>query len=393
MINRNLRVVLPVLALLLLATTSPIYAGWDEGVAAFKAGDFNTAAKEFKTVTDQQPTYAGGHQMLGQALLKLNRDQEALTHLRKAYDLNPNDLRSQLLLGQAYTGARRYADAAALLGKIDPSALPTTQRGALHQMLAVALEKSGQTDRAYAELGKAARLSPNDANLQFQYGTAALKSGNTAAALTALDKAMRLDPRDPKKKEAYVKAALTKARTSGGSAKQTAYRTAVTAGKALVAASPTFDNLMLLGGAQLGAKQYDDAIKTYTQASTKKSSDWLPNYYIGQAYTVKTQYRSAESALKQALDTASSPKDKTTVWKQLGFVYEKQKNYGQAVSAYQRAGDTAAAKRVDDNRKTAEFNAGVEAQNAEIEALKAEEEALKEALKNLPGGGTSGGGR
>lgn len=385
--GRNMRVVLPVLALSLLATAVPSHAGWDEGVAAFKAGDYKTAAKEFQTVVEQQPKYAGGHQMLGQVLLKLNRDQEALTHLRKAYDLNPNDERSQLLLGKAYTESRRYADAAALLGKIDPAALPTPQRGALHQMLAVALERSGQSDRAYSELGKAARLSPNDANLQLQYGLSALKAGNTQVALAALEKATRLDPRDPKKQEAYVTAALTKARTTTGTAKQSAYRTAATAGKALVASNSTYDNLMLLGGAQLGAKQYDDAIKTYTRASTKNSSDWLPNYYIGQAYTVKAQYRSAESALKQALNTVNSPKDESTVWKQLGFVYEKQKNYNQAVSAYQRAGDRVAANRVDDNRKTAEFNKKVEEEAAEFARFKEEEEKLREALKELPGGG------
>lgn len=387
MTNRNLRVVLPTLAFLLLASPSPSQAGWAEGVAAFKAKDYTTAVREFQTVTDQQPTYAGGHQMLGQALMKLNRDQEALSHLRKAYDLNPNDLRSQLLLGQAYTAARRYADASALLGKIDAAAVPASQRGALHQMLAVALEKSGQTDRAYSELGKAAKLSPNDSNLQYQYGIAALKARETTTALAALDRALRLDPTDPKKKEAYVKAALTKARTSPGSSKQSAYQSAAIAGKALVAANPTFSNLMLLGGAHLGAKQYDDAIKVYTQASTKNTSDWLPNYYIGQAYTVKAQYRSAESALKQALNTAGSTKDKTTVWKQLGFVYEKQKKFDEAVSAYQRAGDKSAVKRVQDNQQTAQFNRDVEAQNAEIEALQAEEEALRKALRDLPGGG------
>lgn len=387
MTNRNLRVVLPTLAFLLLASPSPSQAGWAEGVAAFKAKDYTTAVREFQTVTDQQPTYAGGHQMLGQALMKLNRDQEALSHLRKAYDLNPNDLRSQLLLGQAYTAARRYADASALLGKIDAAAVPASQRGALHQMLAVALEKSGQTDRAYSELGKAAKLSPNDSNLQYQYGIAALKARETTTALAALDRALRLDPTDPKKKEAYVKAALTKARTSPGSSKQSAYQSAAIAGKALVAANPTFSNLMLLGGAHLGAKQYDDAIKVYTQASTKNASDWLPNYYIGQAYTVKAQYRSAESALKQALNTAGSTKDKTTVWKQLGFVYEKQKKFDEAVSAYQRAGDKSAVKRVQDNQQTAQFNRDVEAQNAEIEALQAEEEALRKALRDLPGGG------
>ena len=86
------------LVTLLTGSVAVVEAGWDEGVAAFKAGNYAQAAKEFQGVVEQQPDVYQGHLMLGQALLKLNRDQEALTHLRKAFELDPSEQRA----GSAY---------------------------------------------------------------------------------------------------------------------------------------------------------------------------------------------------------------------------------------------------------------------------------------------------
>jgi Flp pilus assembly protein TadD len=143
---------------------------------------------------------------------------------------------------------------------------------------------------------------------------------------------------------------------------------------------------MILAGAQLGAKQYDGALATLKQAASKNPNDWLPLYYQGQALTQKNQFGTAESTLKQALGKASSSADKVTVWKQLGFVYEKQKSYDQAVTAYRNAGDSASMARVEENRKTDEYNQQIEQENEKIRALAEEEERLKEELKQLPGG-------
>lgn len=77
-----------VLALLLSFNTA--FAGWDEGVAAFKAGNFKVAAKEFQTASVQNPDTWGNHYMLGLSMYKLGKTEAAVNHLRKAYDLNPN---------------------------------------------------------------------------------------------------------------------------------------------------------------------------------------------------------------------------------------------------------------------------------------------------------------
>ncbi len=371
-------------AALLVLIAGSAHAGWDEGVAALKANDYATAAAEFQKVVDQQPDWAPGQRMLGQVLIKLDKTDQALTHLRKAYDLSPGDAATQFALGQAYVQARRYADGASVLSKIDSSQLQAGQRGTLDQLLAVALSKSGQGDAATAALKRAAAASPNDASVQYQYGVAALNAGDLGAAISALEKSVSISA-STDNRSALVKALMQQGRRAQGSSKSQAYTRATQVAGQLAQASPSFDNHLMEAGAALGAKQYDTAISAAERASRARSSDWLAHYYMGQAYTQKGQYSSAESQLRQALNNASTSADKATVWGQIGFVFEKTKSYDEAISAYQQAGNSAAVERVRANKETAEYNADVEAENRELEDLRREQEELEKALQSLPG--------
>ncbi len=364
-------------------------AGWDEGKAAFTSGNLSAAAQEFQAVVNAQPEWPGGHFMLGWTELRRDNPTRAIEHLRKAYDLDKANELYRLRLGQAYVNARRYGDAVAFLSKINSGALPKDLQGLLAQLKAVAYSKSGQSGAALAEVAKAAKASPNDADLQYKWGAMAVKEGDMTSGIRALENAVRLDSGDMDKQRALAKAYLKMGRTTRGSGKTGAYQKAASAAQKVVARSASYDNLMLLGGAQLGAKQYDGAISTFQQASGK-SSDWLPQFYIGQAHTAKGSYRSAESSLKQALNNTSSPQDQRQIWKQLGFVYEKQKNYNESIAFYNKAGDSGSAARVRENQETEEYNQKVQAENEQIRKLEAEKKALEDELKNLPGASNPG---
>ena len=372
------------LALLALASAGVASAGWNEGVAAFQAKNYQAAASEFQEVVDQQPDLFQGHYMLGQTLLKLNRMQDALPHLRKAYDLNSSDVGVAMVLGKAYTDSRRYADAVGVLGKLEP-AKAGKHRVALHQMLAKAYEKTGDEQRMRGQLKSAADADPSNADLRFAYGAAAFNAGDLNGAIEALSKAASLAPNDAEKQKTYAQALLRKGRTSSGAAKADAYNKASSAMTRVVAASDSYDNLIMLAGAQLGAKQYDGALSSLERAAAKNSNDWLPPFYMGQAYTQKGQYRSAEEKLNQALTKARKNEDKVTIYGQLGYVYEKQKRYDNAIDAYRKAGNESGVVRAQENKETDQFNKDVEAEAAEIARLKAEEDRLKEQLKALPG--------
>ncbi len=380
------RTLITLALILLVASPSMVAAGWNEGVAALKGGDYAKAEAEFKAIVDSKPDWPGGHYMLGWTYIKRDKSREAITHLRKAYELDSDNPAYQLRLGEAYVAAGRYADAVGFLEKVNAGALPKEQQAFLTELKAVAYAKSGQDGAALAQFKQAAAAKPTDASAQYQYGTRSYNAGDTAEAVRALEKATKIAPDNADYQSAYAKALSRQGRESPGAAKFTAYRKAVTAAQVVVRKSPSYDNLMLLAEAQLGAKDYKGAVDNFEAAASKSSGAWLPHYYIGQAHTATQQYRSAEASLKQSLDKASASADKQRIWRQLGFVYEKQKKYDDAILAYNQAGDSGGATRAKENRDTDQYNKDVEAQNAEAARKAAEAEAIKQQLKELPGG-------
>ncbi len=368
-----------------LVISMPARAGWDEGVAAFKAKNFAQAAREFEAVVADRPDWAGGYLMLGRTQLLLNRNADAVTTLRKGYDLNPSDLQTQLYLAQAYLAGQRSSEASQLLGKINSAGLPKEQQAFYQQLYAKALADSGQSGRAASALQKAAAASPDDADLLYQYGAMALSANNTDEAVSALSKAARLAPNDNDKVKLYVQALIRQARETGGSGKEAIYSRAAESARGLAGRQPTYDNLLLLGEAQLGAKQYEAAAGSFGQASSKNAGDWLPHYYAGQARTAQERYNEAESALKKSLSLASRSQDKSKVWSQLGFVYEKQKSFDQAKQAYQNAGDSRSLERVIKNEEIARNNAQADAEAAALAKLEEEKRKLQEQIKSQGG--------
>jgi tetratricopeptide (TPR) repeat protein len=359
----------------------PAGAGWEEGVAAFKAGNYAQAAKEFEGVVAQRPDWANGHMMLGRALLKQGRNQPAIDALRKAYDLNPGDGSIQLALAQGYLEANRAAEAAQLLGRINAAGLSKEQQTGYQKLYAMALDRSGQGDRAAQEIAKAAAAAPNDANLQYQAGAAALNAGNLPAAVAALERAARLDPRDAKKSQLYVQALIRQGREAGGAAKDAAYTKAAEVARNLAATQPSYDSFLLLGEAQLGASLYADAVGSFNQAAAKSPAEWLPLFYTGQAHTATGNYPQAIDALQKGLGKAANRADKTRLYKQLGFVYEKTKNLDQAKLAYQNAGDAAGVDRVSANLDIAKHNAAAEEEARKVAELRKAQEEARKALE------------
>lgn len=366
----------------------PAAAGWDEGVAAFTSRKYQDAANEFQKLVDQNPEGFRGHYMLGLSLEQLKRKEEALHHLRKAYDLNPNDISIKVALGRAYFNVRRYGDVTSLLNSVDASSLPAKQQVAFYQIRGQAKFKGGSAQSAVSDFKQLARLKPSDAQIQYMYGTTALSVGQLEQGIGALNKATSLDPNDADKKRAYAQALIKKGRMSRDkSVKKQSYLRASELAAEVAAKTNSYDDVILKVSAELGAGRFKDAIASSEAAIAKKGSDWLPHYYLGQAYSSDDQFGKAEAPLQQAKSNASKPDDLKLVWRQLGYVYEKQKKFSQSIEAYQNAGDQAGVARVKENEQTEAFNKSVEAENAAIKEMEAEAKRLEDELKALEGGG------
>ena len=185
-------------------------------------------------------------------------------------------------------------------------------------------------------------------------------------------------------KRVLVNALKIKGRSTQGSAKTANYRKAEDVARSLVASNPSYDDLLLLGEVQLGGKNYDSAASTFQQAVSKKGNDWHAHFYLGQGYSSLERYSDAEAPLNTALPLASGD-DKKLVWKQLGFVFEKQKKYELSIDAYEKAGDPAGVSRVGENLRIQEENKAADAHNETIEELQRQREELQRQIQELPG--------
>lgn len=366
----------------------PVEAGWDEGVAAFKAKNYQQAAQEFQQVVEQQPEEASGHQMLGNCYVALKDFKKAVSPLRKALELKSEDPGIRLALGQALFQLRSYGEVVQVLGKLDPASLSSRNQSILLQMRSVAYKKTGQEDRAMGDMKRFAALEPQNATAQFNYGTALFAAGDTRGAVSALEKASRLDAKDMAKKKAYVKALIRSARESRGAAKEAAYRKAEPVAQSLAGAQSTADNWLLLGEVQLGAKNYDGAISSLKRSTQTDPGNWLPYFYVGQALTAKGAYQEAVEPLTTAQGKTTLAADQKRIWGQLGYVYEKLKRFGESKTAYGKAGNSVAMQRVAENEAIAKENEQIDEHNKMVKELEEKSKALEEEIKALPGGTT-----
>jgi tetratricopeptide (TPR) repeat protein len=374
---RKTLIIAPLL-LLLCAGVAFADADWDAGVTAFKAGKYSEAAAAFQKYVEKMPDAYQGHQMLGQALLQSKQYGQAATHLQKANELKGGDAAIQLVLGQALLLGGKTREACGVLGDIAESALPQANRPALFQLRAKA-ECGGS---GVADLKKLAE-SQNSGGAWAAYGAAALNAGELSSGISALDKATQLAPDDVKIRRTHVNALKQQARSSRDAQKIAAYNKAVVSAQKLVQIENSFDSQLLLGEVQLGAKKYGDAVASLTKAAGQKPNDWLPQLYLGQAYTQLDQFANAMGPLQKASSLVSAPDDRKKVFQALGFVHEKQKQYDEAIRFYQQAGDSSSVARVQQNKQTLEYNESVEEHNEMVDELKRQKEALEAELKEL----------
>lgn len=380
---RRMSLTLWLVLLLLGGAGSAVHADWEAGVAAFKANNFTEAIKQFQQVVEQQPEFAGGHQMLGQSLLKSKQSAQAVPHLQRALELKPGDDQTELALGQALLQSGKYRDCVALLEKANLGAMPANLQNVGYQIKGACTDKGGGD--ATADLKKVAEMKPNDAAAQYAYGASALQAGQTDPAVAALAKAVELDGNNTTYLDTYVNALKRQARLARGDGKVAIYKKAIPPAQKLASLQANYENVLQLGEVQMGAKMYDQAAANFKKSSGLKASDFLPHYYLGQTYTAAEQYSQAEPALKKALELARTPDDQKSVWRQLGFVYEKAKKFDQSIEAYQKAGDTSAVARVQENKRIDSENKDADAHNQEVQKLKEQQERLRKEMESLPG--------
>jgi Flp pilus assembly protein TadD len=137
---------------------------FENGLAKFRAGQFQEAKAAFVRVTDLLPNYSGGWINLGSAEYRLDQLDDAEKHLRKAVHLDPDVTQAWLTLGII---AFRKGELDASLAALSQAVYLEPDNAHAHMYLGVLARKRGWLDAAEDELRKAVELDEDYAEAHF----------------------------------------------------------------------------------------------------------------------------------------------------------------------------------------------------------------------------------
>jgi len=354
-------------ALLLLAAALPAHAEWNKGLEAYKKKDWANAVKEFEEVTKTNPDYAGAYYMLGVSQRALGQLSPAIASLRKSVELDGSQASYKIALGQALLQADQYQNAYELLKPLNMSSMDASHRSSYALLFAQAATKTNRPGEAVSVLTTQARADSRNNRLQQALGSAYTANNEEDKAYEAYKKAYELNPKDSTSARNAVKAAISVARrSSSDSSKNNYYTQAGQIADSLANSSPTFEHQLLAGEAWLGAKQYQKAQSWFDKARAQQSNNALAYYYLAQCKTQLNQLNPALADLQQALKIGPSGKLRTQIYNQGGFIYDKKKDYNNAISWYQEAGNQSMVRQMQDKREKAAQNQAADAECAEF---------------------------
>jgi len=131
------------------------------GIAAEKQRQFDVAVKEFKKVTELDPSFADGFVSLGQAYMENSDYTSAAAPLKHALELSPDLPQAHQLLGYVLL-SQGYAT----------EAIPHLARSSDKTALGIAEIQTGQLTEAIANLQAALAAHPSDQDLLYYLGRA-----------------------------------------------------------------------------------------------------------------------------------------------------------------------------------------------------------------------------
>jgi tetratricopeptide (TPR) repeat protein len=302
----------------------------------FQQKQYAAAVKEAKLIAKNDPQNAEAWKIAGFSELALKQYPEAATDLQTALNLQEvaklEDAPTIDALGQAYILSEKFNQALPLLVKA------TSRTGAPPDPLMLyyrgwAEYKTGKVTDAERTFNEVVKANPKDANSLYFLGQIALARNDPAAAIAALNRATVNDPRMAGAWLLLTSAYLRRAASATDPAQADAdYLSAVRAGEGLIKVRTDADAVMLFGQALIGAKQYARAATALEKVAAGDANSFT-FYLLGVAQSRVKNFPKAIAALERA---AEKKPDDVNVYRELGYAYEVTKQYGKALTAYQK---------------------------------------------------------
>lgn len=159
------------------------------GAALLRQGKPEEALRHLREAVTREPEYAKGHEQLGEALLAAGRPEEAADSLRRALEINPAFEAAQLKLGQLLLRLGREEEATAVLQAFirqKPHREKLAEAAELHRT-----GKHAEAEAIYREI---LRVDPQNVTAIRLLAMVAMKLEQYRDAVVLLTKALELAP-------------------------------------------------------------------------------------------------------------------------------------------------------------------------------------------------------
>lgn len=336
------------IVLVVLASTA-LASDWDRGVALYNKADYNAALAEFQDIVMDRPDAAGAWYYIGLCQFKLKHYDHVELPLSHAIDLleiqTPN---TPDIAGAWYTiGISHYLQAhydkaiEALNRYIDINSkakreVDASARTALARSY-YSLERYDEALPLLASTSRERAPSPTDERIKetavnnYYLGAIYFKREDDDHAIVSLREAVKGNPDDIAAMELLAESLMRKARKANSDAR---WIEAAEVGERLKLVRDDLKTSNILGRAYLGAKKFDSAVaplEKLAKANTDSGQAWL---YYGIALSRSGQMRKAMEALEITIQLVP---DSIPALLELGYVYETDKQYQQALRIYEKA--------------------------------------------------------
>jgi len=164
---------------------------YGKGETFFKDADYTSASRYLKAEVDGHPDRFYPTYLLGIALWKDGKLDEAVTALEGAAALDTRSIKARVNLGRVLNDAGRHAEA---LKAADEAVSLGPDDSQAHNVRGRALQNLGKGDEAIAAFQTAVEKDPKNAFAQNNLGYAFIRAGKFQEAVPCLEEAVRLRP-------------------------------------------------------------------------------------------------------------------------------------------------------------------------------------------------------
>ncbi|MFN0112074.1 MAG: tetratricopeptide repeat protein [Blastocatellia bacterium] len=310
---------------------------WERAVSLYKQGQFREAIAEFQKVLTEFPDHPDSWKYVGLSYYQLKEYATAIEPLEKAMELKRKDNRLDpdlfRALGQSHLALNKFDKA---LPYFETLTKAQTNVAVNFHLLGVTYSNLNRPEEAAVAFRTASKLDPKDADSFYFMAVQQFRTGKLTDAIASLRAGLVAEPQNVEMLGLLAESLLRYAGNEADEKKSSPlYDEATRVAMNLKSVKDDAAAAELLGRAYLATKRFPQAEANLSKAveGTKTPSAAL---YFNLGFAMAQNKSWPRAAEMFASADKLNPGDANTLY-YLGYVYENQRRYPQALEAYTRA--------------------------------------------------------